>query len=159
MHVCINKRSPPITCDQVNVKSLLKVSLQEILDIFRKMFALYVIICFLHLFFEVFENCNFPLLFLFAFFFVKVRKVDSNEMFFQIDKCHNEQLTDIKVKITPLIFFFSFKTSTATVNVVVSDVNDNAPMFDPYLPRNVSVVEEEANAFVCQVTVSGICVK
>uniref|UniRef100_A0A671GCF7 Protocadherin-15 n=1 Tax=Rhinolophus ferrumequinum TaxID=59479 RepID=A0A671GCF7_RHIFE len=43
-------------------------------------------------------------------------------------------------------------TSTATVNVVVSDVNDNAPMFDPYLPRNVSVVEEEANAFVCQVT-------
>ncbi|KAF6110592.1 protocadherin related 15 [Phyllostomus discolor] len=42
-------------------------------------------------------------------------------------------------------------TSTATVNVVVSDVNDNAPMFDPYLPRNLSVVEEEANAFVGQV--------
>ncbi|KAI5940397.1 Protocadherin-15 [Manis javanica] len=42
-------------------------------------------------------------------------------------------------------------TSTATVNVVVTDVNDNAPMFDPYLPRNLSVVEEEANAFVGQV--------
>uniref|UniRef100_A0AC11CFN1 Protocadherin related 15 n=1 Tax=Ovis aries TaxID=9940 RepID=A0AC11CFN1_SHEEP len=42
-------------------------------------------------------------------------------------------------------------TSTATVNVVVTDVNDNAPAFDPYLPRNLSVVEEEANAFVGQV--------
>ncbi|KFO30211.1 Protocadherin-15 [Fukomys damarensis] len=42
-------------------------------------------------------------------------------------------------------------TSTATVNVVVTDVNDNAPVFDPYLPRNLSVVEEEANAFVGQV--------
>uniref|UniRef100_A0A8C9IWP0 Protocadherin-15 n=1 Tax=Piliocolobus tephrosceles TaxID=591936 RepID=A0A8C9IWP0_9PRIM len=43
------------------------------------------------------------------------------------------------------------RTSTATVNVVVTDVNDNAPVFDPYLPRNLSVVEEEANAFVGQV--------
>ncbi|XP_007182891.2 protocadherin-15 isoform X9 [Balaenoptera acutorostrata] len=42
-------------------------------------------------------------------------------------------------------------TSTATVNVVVTDVNDNAPVFDPYLLRNLSVVEEEANAFVGQV--------
>uniref|UniRef100_A0A7N4P4Q0 Protocadherin-15 n=1 Tax=Sarcophilus harrisii TaxID=9305 RepID=A0A7N4P4Q0_SARHA len=42
-------------------------------------------------------------------------------------------------------------TSTATVNIVVTDVNDNAPTFDPYLPRNLSVVEEEANAFVGQV--------
>ncbi|XP_023620049.1 protocadherin-15 isoform X5 [Myotis lucifugus] len=42
-------------------------------------------------------------------------------------------------------------TSTATVNIVVSDVNDNDPVFDPYLPRNLSVVEEEANAFVGQV--------
>ncbi|XP_040110600.1 protocadherin-15 isoform X5 [Oryx dammah] len=45
-------------------------------------------------------------------------------------------------------------TSTATVNVVVMDVNDNAPVFDPYLPRNLSVVEEEANAFVGQVRVT-----
>ncbi|XP_065776050.1 protocadherin-15 isoform X5 [Muntiacus reevesi] len=45
-------------------------------------------------------------------------------------------------------------TSTATVNVVVTDVNDNAPVFDPYLPRNLSVVEEEANAFVGQVRVT-----
>ncbi|XP_021551740.1 protocadherin-15 isoform X5 [Neomonachus schauinslandi] len=42
-------------------------------------------------------------------------------------------------------------TSTATVNVVVTDVNDNAPVFDPFLPRNLSVVEEETNAFVGQV--------
>lgn len=42
------------------------------------------------------------------------------------------------------------------MNVVVTDVNDNAPVFDPYLPRNLSVVEEEANAFVGQVRVSGI---
>nr|KAF6322678.1 protocadherin related 15 [Pipistrellus kuhlii] len=42
-------------------------------------------------------------------------------------------------------------TSTATVNIVVSDVNDNDPVFDPYLPRNLTVVEEEANAFVGQV--------
>uniref|UniRef100_F6WJ16 Protocadherin-15 n=1 Tax=Ornithorhynchus anatinus TaxID=9258 RepID=F6WJ16_ORNAN len=42
-------------------------------------------------------------------------------------------------------------TSTATINVVVTDVNDNGPIFDPYLPRNLSVQEEEANAFVGQV--------
>lgn len=42
--------------------------------------------------------------------------------------------------------------------MVVTDVNDNAPAFDPYLPRNLSVVEEEANAFVGQVRVSGVCV-
>ncbi|XP_044516266.1 protocadherin-15 [Gracilinanus agilis] len=42
-------------------------------------------------------------------------------------------------------------TSTATVNIVVTDVNDNAPTFDPYLPRNLSVIEEEANAYVGQV--------
>ncbi|XP_026310625.1 protocadherin-15 [Piliocolobus tephrosceles] len=47
--------------------------------------------------------------------------------------------------------YFASMTSTATVNVVVTDVNDNAPVFDPYLPRNLSVVEEEANAFVGQV--------
>uniref|UniRef100_A0A8C5UJI8 Protocadherin-15 n=1 Tax=Malurus cyaneus samueli TaxID=2593467 RepID=A0A8C5UJI8_9PASS len=42
-------------------------------------------------------------------------------------------------------------TSTATVNIVVTDVNDNAPVFDMFLPRNLSVQEEEANAFVGQV--------
>lgn len=42
-------------------------------------------------------------------------------------------------------------TSTATVNIVVTDVNDNDPEFDPLLPRNLTVQEEEANAFVGQV--------
>ncbi|CAH2322186.1 protocadherin-15, partial, partial [Pelobates cultripes] len=42
-------------------------------------------------------------------------------------------------------------TSTATVNVQVTDVNDNDPVFDLYLPRNLSVQEEEVNAFVGQV--------
>nr|XP_048715179.1 protocadherin-15 isoform X6 [Caretta caretta] len=42
-------------------------------------------------------------------------------------------------------------TSTATVNVVVTDVNDNGPVFDPFLPKNLSVHEEEVNAFVGQV--------
>ncbi|XP_077206525.1 protocadherin-15 isoform X5 [Paroedura picta] len=42
-------------------------------------------------------------------------------------------------------------TSTATVNVVVTDVNDNGPVFDPFLPKNLTVQEEEANAFVGQV--------
>ncbi|XP_064001083.1 protocadherin-15 isoform X5 [Pogoniulus pusillus] len=42
-------------------------------------------------------------------------------------------------------------TSTATVNIVVTDVNDNGPVFDMFLPRNLSVQEEEANAFVGQV--------
>uniref|UniRef100_A0A8C4WAM5 Protocadherin-15 n=1 Tax=Gopherus evgoodei TaxID=1825980 RepID=A0A8C4WAM5_9SAUR len=41
-------------------------------------------------------------------------------------------------------------TSTATVNVVVTDVNDNGPVFDPFLPKNLSVQEEEVNAFVGQ---------
>uniref|UniRef100_H9GAU8 Protocadherin-15 n=1 Tax=Anolis carolinensis TaxID=28377 RepID=H9GAU8_ANOCA len=42
-------------------------------------------------------------------------------------------------------------TSTATVNVVVTDVNDNGPVFDHFLPKNLTVQEEEANAFVGQV--------
>ncbi|XP_069467342.1 protocadherin-15 isoform X2 [Ambystoma mexicanum] len=42
-------------------------------------------------------------------------------------------------------------TSTATVNVVVTDVNDNGPVFDPYLPKNLSVQEEKINAFVGKV--------
>ncbi|XP_060097226.1 protocadherin-15 isoform X3 [Heteronotia binoei] len=42
-------------------------------------------------------------------------------------------------------------TSTATVNVVVTDVNDNGPVFDLFLPKNLTVQEEEANAFVGQV--------
>ncbi|KAJ8388237.1 hypothetical protein AAFF_G00136080 [Aldrovandia affinis] len=42
-------------------------------------------------------------------------------------------------------------TSTATVNIVVTDVNDNDPVFDPSLPTNFTVLEEEANVFVGQV--------
>ncbi|XP_068807148.1 protocadherin-15 isoform X4 [Struthio camelus] len=42
-------------------------------------------------------------------------------------------------------------TSTATVNIVVTDVNDNGPVFDMFLPKNLSVQEEEANVFVGQV--------
>ncbi|KAG9484975.1 hypothetical protein GDO78_008203 [Eleutherodactylus coqui] len=49
------------------------------------------------------------------------------------------------------VFNLSIRTSTATVNVLVTDVNDNDPVFDLYLPRNLSVQEEEANAFVGQV--------
>ncbi|KPP58185.1 hypothetical protein Z043_124010, partial [Scleropages formosus] len=43
------------------------------------------------------------------------------------------------------------KTSTAIVNIIVTDVNDNDPAFDPTLPINFTVQEEEANAFVGQV--------
>ncbi|KAJ8248370.1 hypothetical protein GJAV_G00241300 [Gymnothorax javanicus] len=42
-------------------------------------------------------------------------------------------------------------TSTTTVNVVVTDVNDNDPTFDPLMPTNFTVQEEEANVFVGQV--------
>ncbi|XP_016142831.1 protocadherin-15b [Sinocyclocheilus grahami] len=42
-------------------------------------------------------------------------------------------------------------TSTATVNIVVTDVNDNDPEFDPLLLLNLTVQEGEANAFVGQV--------
>ncbi|KAK9964140.1 hypothetical protein ABG768_005338, partial [Culter alburnus] len=42
-------------------------------------------------------------------------------------------------------------TSTATVSIVVTDVNDNDPTFDLTLPRNLTVKEEEANVFVGQV--------
>nr|XP_009304713.1 protocadherin-15 isoform X2 [Danio rerio] len=42
-------------------------------------------------------------------------------------------------------------TSTTTVNIAVTDVNDNDPEFDPLLPLNLTVQEEEANAFVGQV--------
>ncbi|XP_070833158.1 protocadherin-15-like [Chaetodon trifascialis] len=42
-------------------------------------------------------------------------------------------------------------TSTTTVNIVVTDVNDNDPEFDLTLPTNFTVQEEEANLFVGQV--------
>ncbi|XP_035262446.1 protocadherin-15b isoform X3 [Anguilla anguilla] len=41
--------------------------------------------------------------------------------------------------------------STATVTIVVTDVNDNDPVFDLLLPKNFTVKEEEANLFVGQV--------
>ncbi|KAM9477510.1 protocadherin-15-like isoform 1-T1 [Clarias gariepinus] len=41
--------------------------------------------------------------------------------------------------------------STATVSIVVTDVNDNDPSFDLILPRNLSVLEERANLSVGQV--------
>ncbi|XP_043110521.1 protocadherin-15a isoform X1 [Puntigrus tetrazona] len=41
--------------------------------------------------------------------------------------------------------------STATVSIVITDVNDNDPSFDLTLPRNLTVREEEANVFVGQV--------
>ncbi|MGH0141716.1 UNVERIFIED_CONTAM: hypothetical protein FKN15_074406 [Acipenser sinensis] len=48
-----------------------------------------------------------------------------------------------------LLFFFdsspfACQTSTTTVNIVVTDVNDNDPVFDPFLPKNFTVQEEEA---------------
>ncbi|KAM8876084.1 protocadherin-15b isoform 1-T1 [Synchiropus picturatus] len=42
-------------------------------------------------------------------------------------------------------------TSTATVKIVVTDVNDNDPMFDSSLPVNFTVTEEQNNAYVGQV--------
>ncbi|XP_063339106.1 protocadherin-15-like [Pelmatolapia mariae] len=42
-------------------------------------------------------------------------------------------------------------TSTATVNIVVTDVNDNDPLFDTSLPVNLTVIEEQNHAYVGQV--------
>lgn len=42
-------------------------------------------------------------------------------------------------------------TSTATVNIVVQDVNDNDPLFDLTLPVNLTVMEEQDRAYVGQV--------
>uniref|UniRef100_A0A668T462 Cadherin domain-containing protein n=1 Tax=Oreochromis aureus TaxID=47969 RepID=A0A668T462_OREAU len=42
-------------------------------------------------------------------------------------------------------------TTTTTVNIVVTDVNDNDPKFDLTIPSNFSVREEEANLFVGRV--------
>ncbi|XP_037610814.1 protocadherin-15-like isoform X3 [Sebastes umbrosus] len=41
--------------------------------------------------------------------------------------------------------------STATVNIVVTDVNDNDPLFDSSLPANLTVIEERDHAYVGQV--------
>ncbi|XP_016382084.1 protocadherin-15-like [Sinocyclocheilus rhinocerous] len=41
--------------------------------------------------------------------------------------------------------------STATVSIVITDVNDNDPTFDLTLPRNLTVREEETNVLVGQV--------
>uniref|UniRef100_A0A3B4AH28 Cadherin domain-containing protein n=1 Tax=Periophthalmus magnuspinnatus TaxID=409849 RepID=A0A3B4AH28_9GOBI len=43
-------------------------------------------------------------------------------------------------------------TSTTTVDIVVTDVNDNDPQFNVTTPANFTVREEEANLFVGQVT-------
>ncbi|XP_017286287.1 protocadherin-15 isoform X5 [Kryptolebias marmoratus] len=43
-------------------------------------------------------------------------------------------------------------TSTATVSIVVTDVNDNDPAFNRTISTNFTVQEEEANLFVGQVT-------
>ncbi|KAF3853613.1 hypothetical protein F7725_014301 [Dissostichus mawsoni] len=45
-------------------------------------------------------------------------------------------------------------TSTATVNIVVTDVNDNDPLFDSSLPVNLTVIEEKDHAYVGQVKVN-----
>uniref|UniRef100_A0A669F4N9 Protocadherin-related 15b n=1 Tax=Oreochromis niloticus TaxID=8128 RepID=A0A669F4N9_ORENI len=42
-------------------------------------------------------------------------------------------------------------TSTATVNIVVTDVNDNDPLFNTSLPVNLTVIEEQNHAYVGQV--------
>lgn len=41
------------------------------------------------------------------------------------------------------------------VNIVVTDVNDNDPQFDPSLPVNLTVTEERDHAYVGQVKVGG----
>lgn len=56
-----------------------------------------------------------------------------------------------------MFFFFSVpQTSTTTVNIVVTDVNDNDPEFDLTMPINFTVREEEASLFVGRVRVSHI---
>uniref|UniRef100_A0A668RPH7 Protocadherin-15 n=1 Tax=Oreochromis aureus TaxID=47969 RepID=A0A668RPH7_OREAU len=42
-------------------------------------------------------------------------------------------------------------TSTVTVNIVVTDVNDNDPLFNTSLPVNLTVIEEQNHAYVGQV--------
>ncbi|XP_059804084.1 protocadherin-15b [Hypanus sabinus] len=42
-------------------------------------------------------------------------------------------------------------TSTTTVNIMVTDVNDNDPKFDAIFLKNFTVLEEEANIYVGQV--------
>lgn len=46
------------------------------------------------------------------------------------------------------------QTSTTTVNIVVTDVNDNDPEFDFATPANFTAREEEADLFVGRVRVS-----
>jgi len=49
--------------------------------------------------------------------------------------------------------FVRVQTSTVTVSVVVTDVNDNDPRFDSSLPVNLTVIEEQDHAYVGQVKV------
>lgn len=60
-----------------------------------------------------------------------------------------------EIQIT-LVCFSSllFQTSTTTVNIVVTDVNDNDPVFNLTMSANFTVREEQANLFVGRVMVS-----
>lgn len=51
-------------------------------------------------------------------------------------------------------FVLCRQTSTTTVDIVVTDVNDNDPEFDFAIPVNFTVREEEANLLVGLVRVS-----
>lgn len=53
-----------------------------------------------------------------------------------------------------VVFLCCPQTSTTTVNIVVTDVNDNDPKFDFAIPVNFTAREEEANLFVGRVRVS-----
>lgn len=52
------------------------------------------------------------------------------------------------------LFVLCRQTSTTTVDIVVTDVNDNDPEFDSAIPVNFTVREEEADLLVGLVRVS-----
>ncbi|XP_059509133.1 protocadherin-15b [Stegostoma tigrinum] len=80
-----------------------------------------------------------------------VFKITQNSGLLVLEKSLDRESTDRYILIVTASDGKPDSTSTTTVNIVVTDVNDNDPNFDTILLKNFTVLEEEANIYVGQV--------
>ncbi|XP_072312351.1 protocadherin-15b [Eucyclogobius newberryi] len=68
-----------------------------------------------------------------------------------LDKALDRETVDYYTLVVTASDGWPDGTSTATVKIIVTDVNDNDPLFDFSLPINLTVIEEKDSAYVGQV--------